>query len=300
MKRARVVRGALGILAVLALCSAGCLEFEKQTSVWVFPPGTQEIRCLLVYESLHIQGKGKGDIDSARKTLAHVFEKDAGFYLTGPFVIDVVGEAKDDDNLEARAFRELMKKHLAVRKGAFFLDGDGKLCAYQTIHVRDRDALVARLNRIFDQAMKDFAVREKGNAADPDRLDDETLRLIERAGEEGFRWLRLEPGRLSFTMPATATGVERIKHNSLKGDEGFVRWLLDNPVSFEQRRDRFTVALGVGDGEPIRYVEKRGNPVGADADLIAHARTLKVPFKTGLTARGLIDEFLKTGVAERK
>jgi hypothetical protein len=62
------------------------------------------------------------------------------------------------------------------------------------------------------------------------------------------------------------------------------------------RKDGVVISLGLGDGEPLVVVAPSGaagEKRKLEEELIAHARTLKAPFKEGVTAEGLIAEFLK-------
>jgi hypothetical protein len=287
-------------LALLLLSGPGCLQFEKQTIVAVFPPGTQEVRCLLVYEGLQANSDKKEDLERARKALTEVFEKEAGFYL----LMDIPFELKihDTDQGDERGFKQLVGKHLKIHKGAFFLDKDGRLCAYQTLNIRDRDKLVERLNGLISAGLNTWATEQLGNLAGKEgpRPDAETLRMIQTASGKMYPWLRLEPGRLSLTVPATPEGARFFKKDFLTPEKRQLAMWVDNPFSFDQRKDRITWSLGLGDGEPIRLVGGVDPPATRhDAEIIAHARKLAVPFKKDLTAEGLVAEFLKSGVPER-
>jgi len=78
--------------------------------------------------------------------------------------------------------------------------------------------------------------------------------------------------------------------------EGQAELLTEAPLSFDQRKDRVTISLGLGDGEPLRLAAPFAGPVEKrklEEELIAHAKTLKAPFKEGVTVEGLIADFLK-------
>jgi hypothetical protein len=133
--------------------------------------------------------------------------------------------------------------------------------------------------------------------ADPRRQapgwDDESLRRVRRAAGS-FHWVEAEPERVRFTRPAAPAAVRELKREFLA--QRPLGLLSDNPWGFDQRADRFTISLGLGGGEPIRLVEavERPLPSGkAEEALIAHARTLPVPFHDKLTTEGLVDAFLQ-------
>jgi hypothetical protein len=289
-------------LALLLLSGTGCLVFEKQTIVAVFPPGTQEVRCLLVYEGLQANSDKKDDIENARKVLTEVFEKEAGFYPLMNLPIELT--IKDSDKGEDRAFKLMLGKHMKIHKGAFFLSKEGKLCAYQTVNIHDRDKLVSGLNGLISAGMNTWSTEQlkKPAKAEEPRPDDETLRLIQKASGKMYPWLRLEPGRLSLSLPATAEGARYFKADALRAEKKDLALWIDNPFSFEQRKDQITLSLGLGDGEPIRLVGRMEEPPARrqDAEVIAHARKLAVPFKKELSVERLVAEFLASGVPERK
>jgi hypothetical protein len=328
--------GALWAACVL-LGSTGCVTFEKETMVFVFPPDSKEVRGLLVYEGVRVTTDNATDLAKAQEQLTRFVNGGQEFCLGDNWILhfDLAPETGDDP--AARALKAMLRKHLVVRNGTFFLDKDGKLCGYQTVTVRDRDRFAADLNAQTSAGMADFATRA---LADPKTRgswwDDESLRLVQQAARKQFAWFRLEPGRVSFTLPAAPAAVRRLKREALNVEEiarlrnelmapgkpagpppdvrqrvdpflanleNVAAFLGDTPLSFDQRADRCTIALGLGGGRPIRLTVP-GAPVEAqrkvDEELLAHARTLKAPFKAGLTAEGLIAAFLKGGPPDKK
>jgi hypothetical protein len=314
------------------------VTFEKETMVVMFPPDSTEVRGLLVYEGVRVTSDDNMDLAKAKEQLTRFVNGGQEFCLGDNWILhfDLAPDTATDE--AARALRAMLRKHLVVRNGAFFLDKDGKLCGYQTVTVRDRDKFAAGLNAQTSAGMTAFATQA---LADPKTVprgwwDDESLRLVQQAGRMQFAWFRLEPGRISFTLPATPAAVRRLKREALNVEEiarlrnelmapgkpagpppdarqrvdpflanleNATGLLADTPLSFDQRADRFTVALGLGGGQPIRLAVP-GEPVQAhrkaDEELIAHARTLKAPFKAGLTAEGLIAAFLKGRSPDQK
>jgi hypothetical protein len=330
-------------LACALLGSAGCLTFEKEALVFAFPPGGREVRGLLVYEGLAPSGAGRQDLARAKEELGKTFAAAEQFYL-GSWALQASLKPGPDDGPLEREKKALLRRHLVVGGGGFFLNEGGRLCGYQTVTVRDRGRFVADLNGLISRAMTDHV---KGGLGDPrqraDWEDEETLRLMERACAKRFEWVRVEPGRLSLTVPATPAAAARLKREFLGADELaglrdaasarpgkkgtdeppreptlaevmaavrsyctgrqlLIELVSDFPLSFDQRKDRITVSLGLGDGEPILGGSTGAGPALAagEADLIAHARTLNVPFKSGVTAEKLIADFLQEHTAGKK
>jgi hypothetical protein len=330
-------RPAVALLTFVLLGTSGCLDFDRQTVVFVFPPDSREVRALLVYEGLHVGTKetnekaDKQNLDKAKEDLERLFGREEEFCLGHPLLRVSLVPAIEDTPPD-KALKTLLGKHLVIHKGGFYLDKDGKLCGYQTITIRDRDAFVKDFNPLIGERMAGWA-KELLNAPSPgDFWDKESLRRIEQAADKHFTWLRMEPGRFSFTLPATPALTNRLRREVLQMNrlaelreqlasldmetdaaqvrsarlravrslasllEKDAQFLSELPLSFDQRPDRFTVSLGVGDGEPIRVAveqDKGGSNRQGEEKLIAHARTLKVPFKTDRTTEGLIAGFLK-------
>jgi hypothetical protein len=324
----------LGAVAVACALSgsSGCLTFEKQTLVLVFPRGSQEVRGLLVYEGLHAAGHTPADLARAKEELAGLFEGEQEIRLSGwPLRFQLAPQPGDSE--EVRLWRALLRKHLVIRKGGFFLDAEGKLGGYQTVTIRDRGKFVPELNRRISQSMAGVAAR---GLADPKGRgavwDEESLRLVQRACTKEFPWVQIEAGRVCLTAPASPALTRRLKRAVLEEaaslpwlrdvaegkrrgalrhelpavlsrTEEAVTWLADVPWGFDQHADRFTVSLGLGGGEPIRVVLANGNRGGPrewDKELMAYARQLRVPHHAGLTAERLIADFLRGRPAGKK
>jgi hypothetical protein len=337
----RTLRAVAVALALLG--GAGCLTFEKETMVFVFPPGGQEVRGLLVYEGMAPSAAKAADLERAKDELGEIYASRERFYLGAwPLLVSLKPGANDDPG--TREGKALFRKHLVVRSGGLFLNENGRLCGYQVVTIRDRTKFVPALNGLIGRSMAEYAERA---LADPRRradwLDEGSLRLMRRASQKRFEWVQIEPGRFGLTLPATPAAAARLKRAFLGTEElarlrdaasvrlgkkgtdapprapkleevraavraygadrqALIDYLAALPLSFEQRKDRFTVSLGLGEGEPIRLAtptEVGPAPVPGEADLIAHARKLKVPFQAGLTTEKVIADFLKEAAGKR-
>jgi hypothetical protein len=188
------------------------------------------------------------------------------------------------------------------------------LCGYQTLIVRDASKLVAAINGKISEAL----IAENP----PESVDKASREMMLKAAHDKHAWLKLEPGRVSATVPMSWDMAKRSRQNAL-GVEGLAEILkgleppapsapsrqqveqlklaasfwADNPWSFDQRRDRVVVSLGVGDGEPIRLDCPPTNPrepTTFDAALADYAKTLPVKFrKDVITVEAIIEEFAK-------
>jgi hypothetical protein len=276
------------LIAVLTLANAGCLIFEKQTTVLTMDANGPGARVLLVYEGLRVGNGGYGlikpeDIQQAKDMITQAVEGGKMFNL------DAVGIIK----LDVEPWQRL-QQHLRLHNHGFFLDPEGKLCFYQTIDIPNRLALVKEVNALISEQMAEYlAEARKGPHRWLPGWDQESLRLTGQAIEKRYRWIEVEPGRVRFTRPATPTAVQELKKHILSLQMN--RYISENAWSFQQHSESVTISLGVGDGEPIRLVSSmedrlpNGKP---ESELIAHARTLRVPFHKKAAARDLISGFI--------
>jgi hypothetical protein len=286
------------LLPLLLVGNTGCLVFDHQTTVIAFPPDSREVRVLTICEGLHVQGDKDTDLTKAKEQLTSWATSGQEFYLGPSWIMHVSLKPDGGESPDAQAQKATLRKHLLIEKPTFFLNAAGKLCLYQAVTISDRDKFAAAMNDLIGCEV----AREAAAAlADPARrsewIDEETLKLMEKAAGGPFAWFDLEPGRISLSMPISPAAAIRLK--GLFPKEIPPKFPIDLPWSFDHRRNRITVSLGYGDGEPIRYdldSEDQTTPQ-FEKELIDHARTVKAPFQKGVTREGLVEEFLK---AQRK
>jgi hypothetical protein len=91
------------------------------------------------------------------------------------------------------------------------------------------------------------------------------------------------------------SGDNKAQRDAIAAIEQTATWLSKLPLSIDQQKDRITLSLGFGEGEPI-IVGLPNEPRirnELDKELITYARTLQVPFREGVTVDSLTKEFLK-------
>jgi hypothetical protein len=318
----------LALLLFSTLAGSGCngLNFDRQELALSFPRDRPEVRVLLVYEGLRVRGEKAEDLKLAKEQMTELFADRQGFWLGDSeltFRFSLQKPPPDED----RHYQALLHKHLTIDRVELFTLPDGRLCAYQTLTVREPAKFVARLNTRLTADLARSAREElaKPAAAEHPDVDRATWRLIEEACRGKFEWLRVEPGRISLTTPASPAFSRWLKSNVLcleelgdleaairggkvKVDEkaGPFRDLLrlrarlgnlsDMPWSLDQRADRLTLSLGYGGGEPIR-VAPRPFPSppasGLDKDLRAFARRLEILFRERVEVETVVEKFLR-------
>src|SRR5262245_44243241 len=76
-----------GLVAVLSLLTAGCLDFQQQTFVVVFNPDPtkDEITALLVHEGFQVRGKGAAKVNDALTDFRELCQDDRCFYAGHSF-----------------------------------------------------------------------------------------------------------------------------------------------------------------------------------------------------------------------
>ena len=316
-------------LVVLALASSGCVEFEKETIVAVVDPENNGARILLVYEALHSdanQGNQSG-LASDLAELDQLFKVRESFYCGHPLLRVDLQEAKTpvfpkkSDDLNEK-LRVLLCEHVSIRTAGFFVSRQGKLCGFQTLRVRHLRKFVRGLNEWMSEL---FAAQIKDARGDPKKFgrewDLKSMLAMEQAAKDHFPWLRVEPGRISFTLLGSQDFLIRIKRDVLsplvtqepandktgpalpkaeeilkrnKDLERGLRLLSESALSLDHRRDRMTFSLGLGDGEPIRLAADYGvlGPRPCDGRLLDHARKVSGDLRRNVDVETLITEFL--------
>jgi hypothetical protein len=271
------------------------------------------------------------DLQTAEKQLTALSDNDRLFY-GGYYLIPAELEKldpKETESEKAKAVRMFMRSHIKTRGEAFFLNGDGRLCFVQALTITDVPAMIAELNAMISSEVNDGTAAVLAGTVKPEAwMDPETIKLLHKASsKKSFDWVKLEPGRVTFTVPMSPAGAANFKRQlfqlkdiqalrkqvdglpspdgrkydvreSLLALELVATFFADLPLSVDQRPDHMAFAVGVGAGQPLRVaapldesVKKKG---AQDEELIKLARTLKVPFREGMTADGAIAAFLKT------
>ncbi len=203
------------LLAGLAFCSAGCLNFDKQTFVITFNADKDEAQALLVYETLQVAGDDNDDLKKAKTTLETVFARNEGLYLGHPLLALELSEYNEASgkkaNPRAKQEREMMRKHIIPGASAFFLNKEGELCATQTLTIKQASKFVASLNEIIAEQVGEETAAQLKDASKRGQLDMETLQLRQKAVMGKHEWVRYEPGRVSLSLVGSSKHFEDLK-----------------------------------------------------------------------------------------
>ncbi|MBI1918222.1 MAG: hypothetical protein HYS12_26315 [Planctomycetes bacterium] len=331
-------RPLMALFAGFVLLSAGCVDFEKQTIVIAFDPDRDAAHALLVYEDLHPGGDKEDNLKDAKQTLDELFAQEKGFILAHPFAIIRVTrpDEKEKLNEQEKKLRALLLKHLTVKKGTFFVNKEGRLCGTQTVDIRGAKKFVEGINASISDSVGEEADRLLSDRTKRGDLDEETLRLWQKAARDQHPWLTYEPGQVKLTLvgspkylasvkreladellsglrralnPRPGEGPQRTPRQEaderernryhLRSLQRLADFVAEVPWSVEQKRDRLSLAIGLADGGPLRLFSPymTQKPGLKSAEMIAHAKKLGLPFQKDATVESVIADFLRKHTA---
>src|SRR5439155_11377746 len=113
---------------------------------------------------------------------------------------------------EDKKFYALARKHLRVRKGTFFLGKQGALCGSQVVTVREARKFVEGINGLISDGVAEMTSKALGDKTKKKgNLDEETLRLLQKAARDRHQWITFEPGRVSGTLVGSPQHFARLK-----------------------------------------------------------------------------------------
>jgi hypothetical protein len=327
----------VALVAVMScFTSSGCagLHWDTQVVVSRFAPDGSEVQSLFVYEGLHVSGAKPDEqiFTRAKQELSSLMTSDQRFYLADPlFEVSLAPPGPDEKRSEAsQKALALRQKHLTIATGKFYLNKDKRLCAWQTVTIRDPQKFAAGLNELISLGMEEIAKETPARPRQKDELSDEMRRILQKAAHDNYAWLKLDPGRLSVSLPGNAHEFADLKRIALhamlvkeleqladppegtvgepltrdeirkraKDLDSVIRFISEIPISIDQTRDRMTLAVGEGQGLPLRLNFAHDSPEPGrmrkfEPELTEHARSLKVGFAENQTTEALIAGFLK-------
>lgn len=193
------------------LLLTGCLEFESQTLTYRYDAKTDTLRIFQVYQGIFGEDRPDELSDKELGQLQSVLSGQRTFFFANwiwEYDRDAVRkgledlgkpEAPQDAKLEpaARAQREaffnLLLDNVQVENGAFYLDGQGKLCGTQLVTVSRFSKLIVAGNAQIRQLLKSEAGREKISAQE--------RALFLKSARRQRAYIALEGNQLRFRLP---------------------------------------------------------------------------------------------------
>ena len=96
-------------IAMLVMTTAGCVNFESETMLFVFPPNSAEVRGLLIYEGLGISGTGADDLKKAKEQLTRLARSQQEFCLGGNWLCHVRMDPEENDLPDTQRSKALLR-----------------------------------------------------------------------------------------------------------------------------------------------------------------------------------------------
>jgi hypothetical protein len=219
-------------LLALLLSLAGCVEFVEQTILVRYDKATDTIRGRLIYVGLYAGGDEDKDVAEALEQLQEAAETKTQFYVLDnwPLGADLAPPKEGKKDSPGNA---LLRPYTTLRNGTFFLDPQGRLCAWQDIEIKDATKFLAAANRFFTAAVL-IGEADVYKDASPDTTD-----RLRKALAKGHEWVTLDESGLHASLPVAAEDAVRLK-----------RGLLDEIVRLAQKRLERRNAQNEGAAEP--------------------------------------------------
>lgn len=238
---------AVPALLVLAAAPAACtFEVERSEIRIVADAKNDRLDVLIVSRGIYSTAKNDKQLEKDFESLLRC--RDAGAIPMSFGVIDLAEVPDEEELVEPMA---LVLQHLEVEPGAFFVDGEKRLCFYQFLRIhRPRDFCAA-----FDACVRGIWANGKERAAKD--ASPETLALVERAVAEKWPLLRVEGAAFAFGRPlATADHEKEAKQlaEHLAKDPDEARMLADNHVAIVRRENVTEYVLGELGAERCDFV----------------------------------------------
>jgi len=246
MKRLILVLAvALGSLLTLS----GCVEWERQTVTYRYHPDRDELRMLIVYDGVYSAGSLSSGIDQLRTVLARPrafffdnwiseYDRDAWVRLAS----EPAAEDMPEDLADAmEAVVDHMLDDVRVMNGAFYLNGNNELAAYQRLTLTHVSEFVAAVNTLVNAAV----VHGEVDAGDFGFSADYSDTLLRDAAWSGHEWLTLDAGEFSLHVPVTFDDyVAMLEASSETG----LAWLRDAGVGISHASSTLAVRLPASGG----------------------------------------------------
>jgi hypothetical protein len=336
------------VAALLPFLSTGCLVFEKQTIHAVYSPQDDTLEMIFVYEGLHHEGEygqKKGlppnpdvmqkRLKQSQADLAALVNTKDGFYLGHPEAkISFEKMQKNPpEDAHAKALMHAIQDHVSVSKGKLFFNQDKKLSYYHYVKIQKASQFVAKGNELISEAVLRNNQPPAANA--PEWEKDLRERFVQ-AAKKGHPWVKLEPGRLSLTLPVNQEAIVQAKKSLLhleqidilrddidsisRGENieshlfslrmAVQNWkftgdfIAENNWSLAHHKDSAKFSLGVGGSEPIPAIFPWGqvNPKTAQpGNLVPYAQTLGADvWDSDATVAGVLQAFRQKHLPAQK
>ncbi|MBL0312749.1 MAG: hypothetical protein IPP78_08560 [Holophagaceae bacterium] len=211
------LHGFLAIWCVLLL--TGCLDYGQQTLTYRYDAKSDTLRIFQVYQGIFGEDQPAGLSSKELDQLQSVLVGQRTFFfanwileynrdevsnsldrLTKP---NAQQDAKRDPVIRSRqeAFLKLLLDNIRVENGAFYLDGQGRLCGTQFVSVKQFSKLAAAANVQIQDFLKAEAVRENVSVEEHD--------LFLKSIEQPQTYIAVEGNQIRLRLPMTRAAFEK-------------------------------------------------------------------------------------------
>jgi len=199
-------RGILLLAMVSILLLPGCVEWKHETIVFRYDPERDELRMLVVYDGIF----GGGDADSDIRQLGTVLARPRAFFFSNwifeydrdTWVKMAMREVTGDESVEFGEAQdtliECVLQGARVMNGAFYLNHDGELAAWQRVTLTYASEVVAAANAYVNAAILSGDI----NASDL-AISRGAQALVIDAATAGHAWVTLDANRFEVRIPAS-------------------------------------------------------------------------------------------------
>ena len=219
------------LACLVAVCGAllltGCVDYGQQTLTYRYDAKTDTLRIFQAYQGIFGEDQPEGLSEKEQAQLQSVLSEQRTFFFANWIWEYDRGEVRKElDNLNkpeaepdaksgiqqdakpdaatlARrgAFFKLLLENVHVENGAFYLDGQGKLCAVQSVTVSQFSKLVAAGNRQIRDLLKLEATREK--------VSPEERALFFKGARQEKPFISVKGNQVSFRLPISPEAFEK-------------------------------------------------------------------------------------------
>ncbi len=201
------------------LLLTGCLEFEQQTLTYRYDAKTDTLRIFQVYHGIFGGDQPAGLSAKELEQLQSVLSGQRTFFFENWILEFDRGQVRQemdrldkpetpqDTNMDSaarsrhKAFLQALLDDVRVENGAFYLDGQHKLCGVQFVTATRFSNLVAAASEQIRDLLKTEAGREKAGA--------ETRDLYLKAAEQPQPFVVLDGNQLRVRFPMTRAEFDK-------------------------------------------------------------------------------------------
>ncbi len=237
--------------ACAVLLLPGCIEFEKQTLVFLHYPETDTLVIWQHYGGIHGEDQENGLSEKEREQLHSVITGQRTFFFdnwiatydaahTTKFIKEKEAKLKQAGLPEGEAgnlrpllaLARLVKKSVTIKNGPFFLNNNNHLSATQQVTIRNVGNIIREANAAIRASIlhgdSPFGGFDEG---------DPNIELLEKSAHAKMEYLTLKGQQLRYRLPMTRENFRKLDRNDVKP-------FLDAGVTIEHKNNLLIITAG--------------------------------------------------------